>query len=75
MKENIISIIIGVFAFAVICGISFLLTSGIYYLFTIIMFTFFSVIIPFTWHYALGVWLIFLLINLLFGGIKLSVKN
>ena len=75
MKRDIKSIIIGIFIFAAMCGISFLLTSGIYYLFTLIMSTFFSIVIPFTWHYALGVWLIFLLINLLFGGVKLSVER
>jgi len=75
MKENTTTIIAIILVIGGALSLSFLLTSGIYYLFTLIMSTFFSVMIPFTWHYALGVWLILILINVLFGGVKLSVKN
>jgi len=51
-----------------ILSISFLATSLIYYIFTIVMFTFFSIVIPFTWHYAVGVWLIIILIRFIFGN-------
>lgn len=62
---------------ALILGISFLITSFVYWLFTLVMANFFSIIIPFAWHYALGVWLIVILIRFIFGGIQYttSTKN
>jgi len=63
------AITIAIIAFTiVILLISFLATSLIYYVFTIVMSNFFSIIIPFTWHYAIGVWLITILIRFLFGN-------
>ena len=73
-----------IFAFIIIAlliifilGISFLITSLIYWLFTLVMANFFSIIIPFTWHYALGVWLITILIRFIFSGTQYttSTKN
>lgn len=55
--------------------ISFLSTSLIYYIFTIVMFTFFSIVIPFTWHYAVGVWLIIILIRFILSGTNVTIKN
>ena len=70
-------VIIILFMAFILLSISFLGTAFIYWLFTLVMANFFSVIIPFTWHYALGVWLIVILIRLTFSGVRYatSTKN
>lgn len=63
------AITIAIIAFTIsILLISFLATSLIYYVFTIVIFNFFSIVVPFTWHYAVGVWLIIILIRFIFGN-------
>lgn len=47
---------------------SFLSTSAVYYLFSLVMINFFNINIPFSWNYAFGVWLIIILIRFVFGG-------
>jgi len=58
-----------------ILGISFLCTSFVYWLFTLVMASFFSIIVPFTWHYALGVWLVVILIRFIFSGTQYATKT
>ena len=60
---------------AIILGISFLVTSFVYWLFTLVMANFFSIIVPFTWYYALGVWLIVMLIRFIFSGTQYIIKK
>lgn len=67
-QEGSIAVIAVIGMFIGIFVLSFLITTFIYYLFTVIMLNFFNIIIPFSWTYAVGVWLIILLIRLLFGG-------
>lgn len=59
---------------ALILFLDFLIISFVYYVFTLIMFTFFSVVIPFTWHYAIGIWLISILIGMVFKGTTYAIK-
>ena len=63
-------VLIAIIIFAIACIIGFLSTAMIYYLFTQVMISFFNIFIPFSWTYALGVWLIVVLLRLLFGGLK-----
>jgi len=72
---RILAIILVIGFIVGILGISFLITSFVYWLFTVVMSYFFFVSIPFTWNYALGVWLIVQLINVIFGGIHFSVSE
>lgn len=68
--DKIYKLGIGIGLCLLACLISFLIISGIYYLFTLIMMNFFNITIPFTWTYACGIWLIYLLIRLMFGSDK-----
>lgn len=72
---KVLAIILVIVFIAGILGISFLLTSFVYWLFTLVMNCFFFMSIPFTWHYALGIWLIVLLINAVFGGVHFSISE
>ena len=67
-------ILTAIIILALACIIGFLSTTMIYYLFTQVMINFFNIFIPFSWTYALGVWLIVVLLRLLFGGLKTNVK-
>ncbi len=49
--------------------ISFFGTASLYYLFTLVMNIFFNIEVPFSWQYAVGIWLIVWILKTLFGGL------
>ena len=74
-SRTLTATLIVILLLVLIFGLSFLGISCIYWLFTIVMSNFFSIIIPFTWHYAVGVWLVVLLIRFTFSGLNTTISK
>ncbi len=63
--------LVAVFAVLIIVGVvglSFLGTAAIFYMITVILSEYFSIIVPFTWGKAFGVWALVFLVKLLFSN-------
>lgn len=75
LKEKIFRGLLAAIVIVITGVISFLIVAFDYWAFTLILRNFFSIVVPFTWHYAFGVWLILMLIKAIFSGVKLSLSN
>lgn len=73
---GILATIVVAIGLIILClGLSFLIFNLFYWLGTLILATFFGVVIPFSWWYGLGAWLLYLMISFLVNGIKVNYSE
>jgi hypothetical protein len=65
--ETLTKIFVIFIIYALACLISYACTSGLYYLFTVVMNFCFETNFIFSWKSAFGVWFVILLFNILTG--------
>ena len=72
----ILAVLFFILAIAAILGVSFLFFTLGYWLITLILANFFAFILPFSWSYSFGAWLIWLIVIIFFfPGLKIASSN